>query len=305
VSEEKRNHQDTKKNKQELQCGERESSQENKKLTDSSPGGPTNTEALRGESRIRLQRFNPDDFSGALVRVNLLPGAIPGISTELLGVRGPQTRAEPPDADGCVVLIGLGGSATVRAAGASFEMRAESVVRLPYARGWTLDVAEGESAQFIRLGLALGPQDRAAIAARPDAYAGMIARRIADCPAYTESIKTAKTVSRMLLLEGEVPRFGAGTVETAGPDSVGAHEHPILEQLFLGLSGCRCTVHVGDAEAVMTQNCLLYVPLGSRHSVEVAEGDRLYYLWLDFFRRIEDQSYLTTAHKLKAPDGKE
>ena len=257
---------------------------------------------------IRREGFRLDCLRGerrsALRKQNLLPGEIAGVSTELISMRGPLSRDEAGVPDVCVVLISLGGAATVKAAGAVFDMSGETIVRPPYAKEHVVEVAGGQEVHFLRIGLSLDGKDRAAIEANAVAHGAMLARRFADCPAYTEPIKSAKTKNRMLLLEGEVPRFGAGTVETTGPDEVGAHEHAMLEQLFLGLKGCRCTVHADGAEAPLEENCLLHVPLGSRHGVSVESGDRLSYVWLDFFRTLADQSWLTTAHALIPPGGR-
>ncbi|MFP6590713.1 MAG: hypothetical protein VCE12_09350 [Candidatus Latescibacterota bacterium] len=56
-----------------------------------------------------------------------------------------------------------------------------------------------------------------------------------DCKTYSERIKSDKTISRTLLPEYTFPRLCVGSVETTGDDRVAAHEHPMLEQLFLGL----------------------------------------------------------------------
>ncbi len=62
------------------------------------------------------------------------------------------------------------------------------------------------------------------------------------CREYKEAIKSEKTISRMILPENIIPRFCMGSVETTGPDEVGAHAHPMLEQLFFGLTKNDCIV---------------------------------------------------------------
>jgi hypothetical protein len=85
-----------------------------------------------------------------------------------------------------------------------------------------------------------------------------------------------------------------GTVETVGPDSVGAHEHPMLEQLFLGLVGNKCTVYADDTQVEFLEHSLLHIPLGSRHSVSVEEGESLHYVWMDFFLTKQGEDWLDT-----------
>ena len=136
------------------------------------------------------------------------------------------------------------------------------------------------------------------IAEDTGSYIAGYAKSFAECATYSEDIKSAKTTNRMLLDEGLVPRFCMGTVETAGPDKVDFHDHPMLDQLFLGLKGCRCKCVADRAEEVLTENMLLHVPLGSNHAVEAADSDMMYYAWLDFFLTLEDQEYMSRQHKI-------
>lgn len=120
--------------------------------------------------------------------------------------------------------------------------------------------------------------------------------RYAECETYGEAIKSAATVSRTIVPPEVVPRFCMGSVETAGPDEVGAHLHPILDQLFWGLPGNDCVVTADHAQAPFGERVLLHVPLASRHGVKVQEGKRLHYVWMDFFGREEDLSYIQHQH---------
>ena len=249
---------------------------------------------------INCQRFSLDKVSGAepgaFACEELLPGEIDEVRTELVSIEGPFVASEEPGDEVCVVLIGLAGRGTVQSAGSSFEVVGESIARPPYAAGYTVEVPDGGELHLLRVAKSLDETDRAVIAGRPGELSGLYAARFADCPTYSEGIKSAKTVNRMLLTEGQVPRFCLGSVETTGPDSVGAHEHPMLDQLFLGLRDCRCTVRADDAEALLTGDCLLHIPLGSSHSVSVAEGDTLYYVWFDFFHTLDGEAWIRDQH---------
>ena len=119
----------------------------------------------------------------------------------------------------------------------------------------------------------------------------------AQCEPYAEAIKSPKTISRTIVPPNILPRFCLGSVETTGPDAVGAHSHPMLEQLFFGLPGNRCIVTADDEEAVLEEGMLLHIPLGSRHGVRVEEGSQLHYVWMDFFRREADLGYIQEQHK--------
>jgi hypothetical protein len=117
-----------------------------------------------------------------------------------------------------------------------------------------------------------------------------------ECDRYREEIKSDKAINRTFLPIDIIPRLAIGSVETVGPDTVEAHRHPMLEQLFYGLPRNHCYLKADDQQVAFEENVLLHIPLGSVHSVGVEEGNILHYLWLDFFRSEEDTSYIADAH---------
>lgn len=147
---------------------------------------------------------------------------------------------------------------------------------------------------FLELRLALTSDDLAWAAGReikPPYF-----ETYSACRTYREAIKSEKTVSRTLLPENIIPRFCAGSVQTTGPDLVGAHRHGMLEQLFLGLPGNDCLVQADEASCAFTGNMLLHIPLGSEHLVRVEPGKPLHYIWIDRFRSAEDVSWIKQNH---------
>lgn len=113
---------------------------------------------------------------------------------------------------------------------------------------------------------------------------------------YKESIKSEKTINRMLLPENIIPRFCMGSVETKGPDEVGLHAHPMLEQFFFGLEDNHCIVKADDSDTLFKENILLHIPLGSEHGVKVEQGKMLNYIWMDFFYTESDMDYIQKNH---------
>ena len=117
-----------------------------------------------------------------------------------------------------------------------------------------------------------------------------------DCKTYSERIKSDKTISRTLLPEYTFPRLCVGSVETTGDDRVAAHEHPMLEQLFLGLQDNDCVVHADAAELAFGAGVLLHIPLGSRHGVVVQAPNRLHYIWIDLFKNRDGMEWIVQEH---------
>jgi hypothetical protein len=153
-------------------------------------------------------------------------------------------------------------------------------------------VPAGEVLHALRVSRQLTGDDKAELKKYPGNNAAPYVKKFGDCPAYREAIKSPKTVSRALLPENYVPRMAVGTVETTGPDTVGLHRHPMLEQLFLGLKDNDITVSADEAKADLKAFSILHIPLGSNHGAEVATGKKLYYLWMDFFVSKEGQEWL-------------
>ena len=226
---------------------------------------------------MRSERLSLDSLTGTdpgtVLCEELLPGEIEGVRTELVSIKGPHRTREPADADACTVLIGLAGGGTVAAGGAVYDLVAESIARLPYAEEYEIDVAEGEEIRLLRIVKALDATDKAVVADRPEC-AAPDGKRFADCPTYLESIKSAKTINRTLLAADSCAEVSS-----------------------------RCTVFADGASALLTGNTLLHVPLGSNHSVTVAEGDTLYYLWFDFFLELAGESWITDQHIIDERNG--
>lgn len=117
-----------------------------------------------------------------------------------------------------------------------------------------------------------------------------------QCKQYKESIKSEKTINRILLPEDIIPRFCMGSVHTDGPDEVGVHTHPMLEQFFFGLDNNNCIVVADGVESLFKNNTLLHIPLGSEHGVKVEQEKILNYIWMDFFHSQSDMDYIRKNH---------
>ncbi len=237
----------------------------------------------------------PDGY--ALV-TKVMEREIEEVFPEYIAAKGPYKRKVSASPEFYDVLLSIKGKATVKTGGKVYIMRDNFIAKIPFNAAYELEVEQGEVFYCLLIRKQLTDRDRIEIGKEPEKHFAIYFKAFSDCPVYTEEIKSPKTLNRMILPERLVPRFCIGTVETTGPDEVGAHSHPMLEQLFLGLPGCRCTVHADDASIVLTENMIIHIPLGSMHSVEVAEGDKLSYVWLDFFKTIEGQDYISEQHKV-------
>jgi mannose-6-phosphate isomerase-like protein (cupin superfamily) len=229
----------------------------------------------------------------------ILPGEISGAQT-FAGAQAPSTeQALSHTPDTLSVFFFVKGSGLARVDDRPFSINPWSLL-IPGPGAETIFVSEPpESLEYLEIIFSMTPEDKKDLEQKQGSLPYFI--RYADCKKYKEAIKSEKTINRTLVPENIIPRFCMGSVETSGPDAVGVHKHPMLEQLFFGLAENACTVKADDTEAPFGEYNLLHIPLGSEHGVYVAEGRKLHYLWLDFFKDKKGIEWITQMHK---PDDK-
>jgi len=241
----------------------------------------------------KLELAPPNSAAAGRVETReVLPGEIKDVILHLVSINGAGRHVEPANADHEIIWLFLKGRGTLRTQDATVEVAGETIARAPLGWAWQIDVAPGEVLHGLRICTKLSADDRLELKKFPQHNAASLVKKFSDCPAYREAIKSPKTTSRTLLAENFVPRVALGTVETTGPDAVGAHRHPMLEQLFLGLQGNDINVTADAATARLTAFDILHIPLGSNHGAQVAAGKKLHYIWMDFFMTKEGQDWL-------------
>ncbi len=231
----------------------------------------------------------------------VLTGEIKEVAVDLVSVTGPGQHVEPASADKAVVWLFVAGKGTLTTKSNSYQIEGETIARAPQGWAWQIKVAPGEVLHALRVRRDLNADDFADLKRFPQNNAAPHVKKFSECIPYSEAIKSAKTTSRTLLPENFVPRMAMGTVETTGPDSVGAHRHPMLEQLFFGLKDNDITVLADDARTNLTAFSILHIPLGSNHGAEVAAGKKLHYVWMDFFMDKKGQEWLKMHKPLDPP----
>jgi mannose-6-phosphate isomerase-like protein (cupin superfamily) len=236
---------------------------------------------------IRAERT--DLFTGRV----LLPGEVRGVAIRHCVAKGgrPLALEEEPGKVHVRVFMSGSGKLTIGSRGYTVSEIAVAIA----ARNAPAAMEPGtDFLEFLDIVLDLEQADEKELLEHIDRLPYF--RPYSECEIYGEEIKSAKTVSRTLVPPDVLPRFSMGSVQTTGPDIVGAHQHVMLEQFFFGLHGNSCHVQADDQEMYFGEDMLLHIPLGSLHGVRVESGHTLHYLWLDFFRRQEDMSYISQVH---------
>lgn len=246
-------------------------------------------------NRVSCEIEEADSFENGIVRKSILPGEINGLETfygEL--VRGNVYKFLPEEKK-LRILLFTNGAGNINQDDMSFPIH-EFAMFIPGMHR-EFSIAGGkENLSYLEIMMYLSPQDLETLKHQQGKWPFYIV--YSECRKYNESIKSKKTISRMILHEDIVPRLCIGSVETSGPDKVAAHTHPMLEQLFFGLPGNDCMVKADTAKTRFLENDLLHIPLGSRHGVSVEAGKDLHYIWIDLFHNQEEMDYITNTHIL-------
>lgn len=246
---------------------------------------------------ISTDRFS-ENSSKQFIKTMILKNEVQDVLIEYISIKGNYTFELPAKTTILDVLLTINGEGKLILNDADYEINASSIARIQYNTEYKIEVDEGSEFNFIRLRKLLDKKDVALIKNKIKDFSELYLKSLADCPTYKEDIKSEKTLNRMILPEGLVPRFAMGSVETEGPDEVGEHDHPMLDQIFFGLKDCRCSCFADGKETVLTENMMLHIPLGSKHYVSVAEGNNLAYIWMDFFLTLKGEKYMGEQHQM-------
>lgn len=251
------------------------------------------------EGRIEVQALSGvvvDPRTPSPTRISLLPWKIEGVETNYYIQPGGTDYSPARRQNRAQVFCFIRGTGKVQMESMDFDFSEIAACCAP-SRGPVVIQATSARVEYLEILIELQPFEIAQLHATTP-YCILYSQ----CEPYAEAIKSSKTVSRTIVPTGTIPRFCMGSVETEGPDTVGAHSHPMLEQLFFGLPGNLCVVTADQAEAALEDRALLHIPLGSRHGVRVEEGRRLHYVWMDFFKQEEDLAYIQAQHQpIKTP----
>lgn len=262
--------------------------------------GCTNTQDIVVQNLQMHFNNGSNTFSEAL-----LIGEIADTKIEHMAYVGPTKQTLAISKEYVNMFVFIKGNGVLRSDTLSFQIVPESMAIPLNYDSIHIDVAQGDTLHYISFTKILTKEDYEDFNSYlPENKYDIFFTKFSDCEPYTEKIKSPKTTSRTVLPQDIIPRIALGTVETQGPDEVGAHKHPMLDQLFLGLTDNDVVVHADNKSVQFGEYSLLHIPIGSSHWVRVGEQEKLYYMWMDFFIDREGQEWLKT-HKPMATDKKD
>ncbi|WP_111709946.1 cupin domain-containing protein [Lutibacter citreus] len=228
----------------------------------------------------------------------VLENEIPGVKVEQISITGNAIK-EHLDTNNRFIYLFIKGSGTVTVNKENYDIVPETILVPNSMLNLSIKASEKDTLHFLKIASKLTEQDLLDLKDFPkENIENVYYRKFTDCESYTEPIKSPNTISRTILPNKYIPRIAMGTVQTKGPDKVGAHEHGMLEQLFLGLTDNKVVVFADDAQIKFPEYSILHIPLGSSHSVEVEKDEIMYYVWMDFFRDKKGEEWLKTHNKV-------
>lgn len=229
----------------------------------------------------------------------VLENEIPGINVEHITLTGSAKTINTADGFKDIYLF-VKGEGIVVADSNEYDIVPETIFLPNAINTISIKAQENDTLNFLKISTKLTEQDLLDLKEFPEENTQSVYyKKFTDCEAYTEPIKSPNTVSRTILPNKYLPRIAMGTVQTKGPDKVGAHEHGMLEQLFLGLTDNQVIVYADDAKVDFPPYSILHIPLGSSHSVEALDNEVMYYVWMDFFRDKAGEEWLKTHNAIE------
>jgi len=227
----------------------------------------------------------------------ILENEVGGIKVDHITLTGDVVREEQMEKGYKFIYLFIKGQGKLVADKENYSIVPETIFLPNSVQSISINATKNDTLHFLKISSELTEQDIIDLKEFPkENIQNPYFAKFTDCKAYTEPIKSPNTVSRTVLPNKYLPRIAMGTVETTGPDKVDPHEHAMLEQLFLGLTDNNVVVYADDSKIDFPAYSILHIPLGSSHSVEAGKGDKMYYMWMDFFLDKKGEEWLKT-HK--------
>ena len=115
--------------------------------------------------------------------------------------------------------------------------------------------------------------------------------KLSDSVEYTERFTQesgSKVVSHSIIAGRHLGRYTMGWNIGAGPDFIGQHTHPTLEQWYFMIDGSEFTYLAGDNAIPVREGDVSFTPHGTSHGSECNEDGYINYVWFELNRAWEE-----------------
>lgn len=228
-------------------------------------------------------------------KFNILKNEIDGVTSEHIAINSDINKKVNQKKGYKTIYLFIAGFGKLTSGDSIYDIVPETIMLPNNVKDISFKPLENDILHYLKISVLQTELDIEDIKTFPKEHVDNIYfKKFTDCKSYTEPIKSPQTTSRTILPNKFIPRVAMGTVKTIGPDEVGAHEHGMLEQLFLGLTDNNTIVYADEAQIDFPKYSLLHIPRGSSHSVSVNAGNNMYYVWMDFFVDKDGEEWLKT-----------
>ena len=200
---------------------------------------------------------------------------MPGVRLFFFTLRKGRKKTFPPLSDWCRVFVLTGGAGVFSCGGKTDEFGERAAFACPPGAEAVFEAHK--ASRLLEIAVELNEEDKAEF----DPNKLPLALIYKDSTQYRDPCKSEKSISRMMIEHGIIPRFAMGSVESRGFDRVEPHTHPMLDQFFVSFKENDSILLIDGERIPFGGETAYHIPLGSSHGVEVAEGGKLHYLWID------------------------
>lgn len=245
---------------------------------------------MAGKNNIALQPIKKSDF--ARCTVAMLEGEIPGATVYYHTMLAGDKVFYQASPEVLKTFLHMDGVIKIRQKGTDREFnQTASYVADPKE---DIELISVTCSHFLEIQWKLEPQDQEFLKENRTTFP--LVQIYSECEQYRETFKSEKTISRSIIDHHALPRFCMGSNEAFGPDRVEPHAHPLLDQFFFSFPENDVNLLIDDMVQPYEGNTLIHIPLGSNHGVEILEGGKMHYVWIDFIINPQGVEYLDEVH---------
>lgn len=227
------------------------------------------------------------DFADGFCAVRILEETCPEVSLELCTLKAGAAKDFETYSfeDRMQIFTFTSGNGMVKTGKKIFVIDEQSVFIPDFDRDRLQITAGDEDMEFIHIVGPMNDTDR-----RQMNHCQYVLPRFvkfSEAIQYTERFTQesgAKVKQHSVIAGRHLGRYTMGWVIGKGPDFVGQHTHPSLEQWYFMLQGADFTYDAGDRSIAVKEGDVSFTPHGTSHGSTCAEDGFINYVWFELNR---------------------
>lgn len=231
------------------------------------------------------------DFVGGYAETEILAGTCPGIRICKCCLKAGQARDMEVYAEDekMQLLFFTSRSGVVKSGTRIYAIDDQAVFVPDFDREKVTIIAGEEDLYFIRITGPMTEIDHRQMANCQYVLPRFV--RLRESIEYTERFTQesgSKVVSHSIVAGRHLGRYTMGWNIGAGPDFIGQHTHPTLEQWYFMIDGSDFTYVAGGNKIPVCEGDVSFTPHGTSHGSECTENGYINYVWFELNRAWEE-----------------